>query len=112
MRRAKDWEWNNNLGLSSLWNPWIHTKEEVKVIASTLDKEVKKHWLNKLDFIKIDVEGFEFEVLEGGKESIKKYNPIIQYEFSPILDNLLKKRKLFKLFQFYGINKLYSISYC
>ena len=34
----------------------------------------------KVDFIKIDVEGAEFLVMEGGKETIKKNQPIIVFE--------------------------------
>lgn len=34
----------------------------------------------KVDFIKIDVEGAEFLVMEGGKNTIKKYQPIIVFE--------------------------------
>lgn len=34
----------------------------------------------KVDFIKIDVEGAEFLVMEGGKNTLKKYQPIIVFE--------------------------------
>ena len=37
--------------------------------------------IHKLDFIKIDVEGFEFEVFKGIKNNIKKYSPIILMEW-------------------------------
>lgn len=100
VRRAIDWEWNNNQWLSSLWNPWLHTKEKISVKASTIDKIVKENSINKIDFIKIDVEWFEYEVLEWGKKSIKEFMPIIQYEFSPILDNLLKKENCLNCFNF------------
>ena len=36
--------------------------------------------INKLDFIKCDVEGAEKLVFEGGLETIKKYKPIIYAE--------------------------------
>jgi FkbM family methyltransferase len=36
--------------------------------------------LNKLDFIKLDVEGFEKEALLGGINTIKKFKPIIIFE--------------------------------
>ena len=36
--------------------------------------------LNRLDFLKIDVEGMEVEVLEGAKESIEKFKPQILVE--------------------------------
>jgi hypothetical protein len=36
--------------------------------------------LDRLDFIKIDVEGFEARVLAGGAETIRKLLPVIYYE--------------------------------
>lgn len=43
----------------------------------TLDDFVNDNGLNRLDFIKCDVEGAELFVYKGGIESIKKYQPII-----------------------------------
>ena len=41
----------------------------------TLDSFVGKEGLNKLDFIKLDVEGAELETLEGAVEIIKRFKP-------------------------------------
>lgn len=49
--------------------------EEIEII--TLDDFVDKNRINKIDFIKIDVEGYEFNVLKGGVNSLKKLKPII-----------------------------------
>jgi len=38
---------------------------------------------NRVDFIKIDVEGFEYEVLLGLKKTIEKYKPRLLIEYSP-----------------------------
>lgn len=38
--------------------------------------------LSDCDFIKIDVEGFEYGVILGAIETIKKYKPVIFYEFA------------------------------
>jgi len=38
----------------------------------------------RIDFIKIDVEWAEFEVLEGAKSTIKKYKPYILFEHAKI----------------------------
>lgn len=35
---------------------------------------------DKIDLIKIDVEGYEYKVLLGAKETLKKYNPVIIIE--------------------------------
>jgi hypothetical protein len=36
--------------------------------------------LVNVDVIKIDVEGFEYEVLQGGRGTIEKFRPVILYE--------------------------------
>jgi len=38
--------------------------------------------LNRCDFIKIDVEGFEFPVILGAINTIMKYKPVIFYEYN------------------------------
>jgi FkbM family methyltransferase len=50
-------------------------KENIKI--SKLDNIVNKLNLEKINFIKIDVEGYEIEVLKGGIETIKKFRPIL-----------------------------------
>lgn len=37
------------------------------------------------DFMKIDIDGFEFEALEGAKILLEKYKPIFLLEFNPLL---------------------------
>lgn len=51
----------------------------VKVKTVTLDKYVKMKKC-KPDFIKIDVENAELEVLQGAKDTIKEFHPIISIE--------------------------------
>ena len=50
----------------------------------TLDNFIK-NIDNKVDFIKIDADGHEFEILTSGIKSIKKNKPIIHMEFAPYL---------------------------
>lgn len=54
---------------------------EIKVEMKTLDSMIGK--FDRVDFIKIDVEGSELQVLQGGKETIERFEPIIQFEFLP-----------------------------
>lgn len=56
--------------------------ESVEVDVVKGDEAVKKLNLKKIDLIKIDVEGFEKDVLAGLKETIKKYHPIIFMEIT------------------------------
>jgi FkbM family methyltransferase len=65
----------------------------------------------RIDFIKIDVENFEVELLFGAIETIKKYSPIIFIESFPNnfekVDNLLKSLGYRMKEEFGGDNFLY-----
>ena len=45
--------------------------------------------LDNVDFIKIDVDGFEHKVLIGAKQTIKKFNPIINIEMKRMKRSLI-----------------------
>ena len=51
--------------------------------AIQLDQWVDESNIDKLDFIKIDVDGFEIDVLEGAKLTLKRFRPRIMMEFAP-----------------------------
>jgi FkbM family methyltransferase len=52
--------------------------EKIKVAVKTLDETIPEG--QKVDFIKIDVEGGEMGVLQGGKAIITKNKPVIIFE--------------------------------
>lgn len=54
----------------------------VTVPVTTLDRLVEAHALPRLDFVKIDVEGFETEVLDGGAATIARFRPSFLIEFN------------------------------
>lgn len=54
------------------------TIEEIKVQKCLLDEVIPEHL--KVDFIKIDVEGGEFQVLKGAKKLICRDKPVIIFE--------------------------------
>jgi FkbM family methyltransferase len=47
----------------------------VEVDVNTIDNFVSNNYLTKVDFIKIDVEGAEYDTLQGGIEVFKKFRP-------------------------------------
>ena len=53
---------------------------EEEVDTDTLDSIIDESQFTRLDYIKSDTEGLDAIVLESGKESIKKYKPIIRSE--------------------------------
>lgn len=71
-------EWINfyeagTVGSSAVWMP--DAEHCVKKQAVTIDDWVKNNLIQKLDFIKMDIEGAEIEALEGCVETIKTFQP-------------------------------------
>jgi FkbM family methyltransferase len=56
--------------------------EMIQVNVRRLDEMVKPHV--NVDFIKIDVEGAELEVIKGGRETISRCKPVIYFEHAKI----------------------------
>jgi FkbM family methyltransferase len=55
-----------------------------RIRARALDKVLNETGIEKVDIIKIDVEGAELEVLEGLNMTLKKENPLIVIEIHPL----------------------------
>ncbi|OUR98863.1 hypothetical protein A9Q84_05475 [Halobacteriovorax marinus] len=51
-----------------------------KVVAVTMDEYVKDLGIRRIDFMKIDVQGAEFMLLDGAKSTIAKFSPKIFVE--------------------------------
>jgi len=56
--------------------------DSFKILAKTIDSIVLERGLKRLDFIKMDVEGFEPEVIAGAIHSIQKFKPVIAAEIN------------------------------
>ena len=50
-----------------------------------LDQFIKNEGLSSVDFIKLDVDGYELDVLTSGEDFLKKNKPIIFIEIAPYL---------------------------
>jgi FkbM family methyltransferase len=51
--------------------------------VSTLDQYVRHAALDRVDFIKIDVDGNEHDVLFGGQETLSRFRPTLLMELAP-----------------------------
>ena len=47
------------------------------VSMTTIDDFVKENKLERVDFIKMDTEGYEKPIIKGARETIKKFHPVI-----------------------------------
>jgi len=77
----------------------IKKKEIVDCVS--IDDYIFINNINKIDFIKIDVDGFESKVIYGAKETIKKFKPIIFIEIG-YFENQPKK-DIYKLIKFLSL---------
>lgn len=117
-RKSKLWgfskaEGHENLTLPSIYKDVIrkiHKKEaeSFKIQLTTIDKFTKSESIERIDLLKVDTEGSEYEILKGAKNLIRnKKILVIQFEFNEmnvisrvfLLDfiKLLKGYKLFRL---------------
>jgi methyltransferase, FkbM family len=54
--------------------------ESISVLSVSLDDLCRWESVNRLDYLKIDAEGAEAIIIEGGRDSIGRFRPIIQVE--------------------------------
>lgn len=55
----------------------LDTTQRIFVNMKTMDEYVEEKGIQRLDFIKCDVEGAELLVYEGGRKTIQTYKPIV-----------------------------------
>lgn len=82
-------------GLSS--NSDFRTEE---ISIETLDRFVSDKNISTIDFIKIDVEGFEAQVIRGGQKALAKYRPIVVLELNHWTLNALQRTSVPDFFDF------------
>lgn len=99
-----------NIGGSSAING-TEADTLVKVDVVQLDSVLKDS--NRVDVIKIDVEGHEYEVLKGAQQLLKKHQPVIVLEFSPHLYRLMDDSIVSDLLVFLKNQgyKMYDVDY-
>jgi FkbM family methyltransferase len=78
---------NRNYGSISMAKEASSNAQEVQAI--TLDEFVAVNKIEKIDLIKIDVEGFEVNVLKGASNTIHQHRPILYIE---VVDSYLTSK--------------------
>lgn len=74
----------------------LNSGYEQKTKIELIDKIIQKLKLKIVNYIKIDVEGFELEVIKGAIKTIKNHRPFIQAEFFYSKEN---QKKIFEYFK-------------
>ena len=60
----------------------VFTDQSESVETTTLDTLLSNHSIESVDFIKIDIEGFEYYAFKSGEKTLRKQNaPVILFEF-------------------------------
>jgi FkbM family methyltransferase len=72
-------EGQNTIG-THVSNPTVRTTAHEQVTLQTIDGIVDEHGLERLDFLKLDVEGSEVEALRGAAETISRFQPLMLLE--------------------------------
>ena len=85
--------------------------KKIKIKSFTIDQLIlKKKYLKSVEFIKIDAEGAEYEILTKSLKTIRKFKPVIHCEITrkrKEIFYLLRKNK-YKLFTI-GNKKIYQL---
>lgn len=67
----------------------VHPKHRGRLVSAsraatdTLDSFVEREKIDRLDLIKIDVDGEEYAVLKGGRNSLARFQPVLLMEMQP-----------------------------
>lgn len=70
-------------GTHSMGDHAIHLgtpKDTIGVASTTIDAYIRENHIMRLDFIKIDTDGHEWDVLQGARHSIGAFRPVVVFE--------------------------------
>ncbi len=101
---------------NSLGNPTfdgIKPTSQAEIKTNTLDNFCKEHSVSHIDFLKIDVEGFEKFVFQGAREMLGKGAvDVLSFEISqiPLAGSGTTAQEVFDIIQSFGY-KVYSFNY-
>ena len=83
--------------------------ELIKVKAKRLDTFLDELNIDHVDFVRMDVEGYESHIIDGMVNTIKKSKPMFQIEVHVTLLGIDGTKKFLKKFQDYGYEAKYYV---
>jgi FkbM family methyltransferase len=107
----------SNDGVSTLGKRILLTgnegMEKTVIEVSTLDEEMKRTNIQKIDLIKLDVEGFSYDVIKGGEKTFREKVVALQVESEVV--EVFRGQKLYQevsvLLASYGFVETYKEQY-
>ena len=95
-------QWNYGKRLSGKRNVFISTLDECLLLMGLMSKSEDL-------IIKIDVEGFERDVMSGGTKAIRLHRPVIVFENNPSKiqsnENTSRFHQIFSNYEFYSVSE-------
>lgn len=98
----------NSGGFRIVYDKEKNNSGVVKTQSTSIDSYVKNNNISKIDFIKIDVEGFEMTVLKGAKNTLLNHRPKLFIELND--SNLNKQNASSKALITFLVSMGYKIS--
>ena len=74
----------------------VGENEVIKVSSKTLDEFCEQNKIENIDLIRMDVEGYEFNIINGAEKILKKFKPIIMIEIHKMYLGKVKTKKIFE----------------
>lgn len=75
-------EQNGNEGLSTFYPGTKKVKDVIEAPLKSFDAEFESYEVDRIDFVKLDIEGGELSALRGMKKSLEKFNPLVLVEIN------------------------------
>jgi len=83
--------------------------QTINVPVKTIDLLIEEKSLQRLDFIRMDVEGYEVNIVEGMHQTLEKFKPLLHMEVHLFLLGISETKKLLQNIQKHGYEILYYI---
>lgn len=85
---------------------------QTTVSIATLDSVFREKGFERLDVMKIDVEGAELEVLKGGRQTLERLHPFIWFEMNPAAQRMAghDQEDIYSLLDTLGYQEFFDVA--